>query len=302
MWREDHESAAAGRANSRDLGNGFEPAVAVEVVGSQHEASERSARMVLICLSQVLDHRVPEFLQCTIGIRAARASSGRKDEGDGEPAIHRCTWFLARFAGLEPMSLSASFAHFTWQPRSRRSTFAAVAAIAECREGISVTAKKTASLKALRYRAALLPALFALGISAAPCSAVAAQSRITPPPLAMALHFFQPTPKTYKIVSDCGSYRMTLQWRFDGRVSTIQELRVGDREIGVPQVSELNASLEQIGGDILTRVECSRGGAELSFIEANRAGSRAGARQVRYNLVRGELIEIARYNFDQPRP
>lgn len=156
----------------------------------------------------------------------------------------------------------------------------------------------TGTIHALRLAQACPRVICAVSISTAVCSPVLAQTAVNRPlPPVAALHFFLPTPKSYEIVGDCGRYQLILRWRFDGRTSMVEMLQVDDREVGLSQLSELNEALARIGGDVLARVDCHHEGVGLTFIGASSAGN-AHARQVQYNLIEDDLIEVRRFNLD----
>lgn len=120
-----------------------------------------------------------------------------------------------------------------------------------------------------------------------------------PPPPKTYPEFFNPTYAAHRIDATCAASKMTLRWNFTAQGLQVTALRFN----GVPgsgaELEKINGWLAAFPGDALARVECGNGGAVISFIQANYAGT-PGAKQVKFSWVSETADLIGRYGFDGP--
>ncbi len=120
-----------------------------------------------------------------------------------------------------------------------------------------------------------------------------------PPSVTVPLEVFGPTPKTYSVASDCEGRPFALTWSFDGRLTMVGSMKYDGEDVPIQAIDRLTKGFADIRGDTLVRLVCNRDGVELSLIGAQMAGA-TGARQIRYNVIDGELNEIRRFNISMP--
>ena len=121
-----------------------------------------------------------------------------------------------------------------------------------------------------------------------------------PPTPPAALEFFNPTPREHSLSAACaGGSTAALAWTFDGEGAILRSFTFGGKSLAPSQLSQLQAWMSEIGGDVLIDLECGGNAASMRMMNAQFAGSAGGSPMMRINLVDGKLSEFGRYNFDR---